>query len=460
MVRKMVSLRGRLRRPYTLLDLSRDAYKVHEKCGVLPLWEKHCRPVLIKAQETTIVEQNIIESPESDVYRAWVNSIIAGVIHYHLIDYKALTPNNPMFPASLKDERLLQELKVFGQLTDLDRREADLSEYVPLLNNGDAPLALLAKIADYAITHYQHDILKDFVSDIPHPLFRLYPSLQNARECMSADAKAGMQIYAPIAELFGHPGIAGDIFQHAFHVRYPDIYKFVLEQLSDERIKEKVLFTQRIVKIITKRIENDLRREGFDCELNHRWKKHKGKIMKKVRGELDEEHEKSEKRNLTSLEEYMAQRMESYSITELHDIVAARVILDRYEGNKIDEMEKGMKKEVINKAKKIIERHIDRLIYSSGNAYSYDHKFYDKENGYKSHHFDVKPLTVSNATNFEIQLRTREWHEVSEHGKAAHFLYVLKQGKKEDSKISEEHKKFIKMIDSTYSDIIYMRKAA
>ena len=449
MVRKMVSLRGRLTKPYTLLKLGRDAYKLYDKCGVLPLWEKHCRPVLIKAQETTIVEQNIIESPESDVYRAWVNSIIAGIIHYHLIDYKALTPNNPMFPASLKDERLLQELKVFGQLTDLDRKGADLSEYVPLLNNGDAPLALLAKIADYAVTHYQHDILKDFVSEIPHPLFRLYPSLQNARESMDADAKAGMLIYAPLAELFGHPGIAGDIFQHAFHVRYPDIYNFVIEQLNDERTRDKIFSTQRMVKIITKRIENDLRREGFDCELNHRWKKHKGKIMKKVRKELSEDYGKSEESNHIPLKEYITQRMEIYSITALHDIVAARIVLDRYEGDKIDEMEEETKKEVINKAKKIIESHIERLIYSSGNAYSYDHTFYNKENGYRSHHFDVKPLTVGNTTNFEIQLRTREWHEVSEHGKAAHFYYI--GGDSE----------FVEIVKDSYKDRMHIfRKAA
>jgi len=449
MVRKMVPLRGRVIRPPTLLESTRNAYTFHEKCGVLPLWEKHSRPVLIKAQETTIVEQNIIESPDSDVYRAWVNSVIADIINYHLIDYKALSPNNPIFPSSLRDERLLQELKVFGQLTDLDRKGADLSEYVPLLNNGDAPLALLAKIADYAITHNQHDILRDFVSEIPHPLFRLYPSLQNARESMNADAKAGMLIYAPLAELFGHPGIAGDIFQHAFHVRYPDIYKFVVEQLNDERIQEKIVFTQRMIKIITKRIENDLRKEGFDCELNHRWKKHKGKIMKKVRKELSEDYGKSEKSNSISLKEYIAQRMGAYSITALHDIVAARILLDRYEGNKIDEMEEETKKEVINKAKKIIEGHIERLIYSSGNAYSYDHKFYNKENGYRSHHFDIKPLTVGDTTNFEIQLRTREWHEISEHGKAAHFYYI--GGDNE----------FVEIVKDSYKDRMHIfRKAA
>jgi len=449
MERKMTSLRGRVIRPRSMLQESRDAYEFHEKCGVLPLWEKHSRPVLIKAQETTIVEQNIIEGPESDIYRAWVNSVIASIINYHLIDYKALSPNNPIFPPALKDERVLQELQVFGQLTDLDRKGADLSEYIPLLNNGDAPLALLAKIVDYAITHNQHDILKDFVSTIPHPLFRLYPSLKNARESMRSDAKAGMQIYAPLAELFGHPGIAGDIFRHSFNVHYPDVYNFVIEQLNDERIQERIYFTQNLVKEVIGKVEAKLIKEGFSCEVTPRWKKHEGKIMKKVRSELSEEYTKSEESNTIPLKEYISRRFESYSITELHDIVASRVVLDRYNGDDIDKMNDEQKREVIDKAKKVIEDNIEMLIYSSGRSYEYDHKFNNKENGYRSHHFDVKPLSVINATNFEMQLRTREWHEISEHGKAAHFYYI--GGDSE----------FVRLIQDAYERRIYMfRKAA
>jgi len=449
MERKMASLRGRTKRPRTLLQSNRDAYKFHDKCGVLPLWEKHSRPVLLKAQETTIVEQNIIESPESDVHRAWVNSVIAEIINYHLIDHNTLTMGNPILPPSLKDERIMQELKVFGQLTDLDRKGADLSEYAPLLNNGDAPLALLAKIADYAITHNQHDILKDFVSDIQHPLFRLYPSLADARECMSADAKAGMLIYAPLAELFGHPGIAGDIFRHAFNVRYPDVYNFVLQQLGDADVQEKIHFTQKIVKKLTQCVDNELNKEGFSCEVTPRWQKHEGKMMKKVRKELSEEYTKSDASNSVPLKEYISGRLESYSITSLHDVVAARAVIDKYKGKDIDKMEEKEKKETVEKAKKIIEKHLGRLISVSGNAYFFDHKFYCKDNGYRSHHFDVKPLTVRNSTNFEIQLRTREWHEISENGKAAHFYYI--GGDSE----------FVAIIKDAYSHRMHMfRKAA
>lgn len=449
MERKMASLRGRVIRPRSMLQENRDAYKFHEKCNVLPLWEKHSRQVLIKAQETTIVEQNIIEGPESDIYRAWVNSVIASIINYHLLDYKALSRDNPVFPSALRDERVLQELEVFGKLTDLDRKGADLSEYIPLLNNGDAPLALLAKIADYAITHNQHDMLRDFVSTIPHPLFRLYPSLKNAQESMASDAKAGMQIYAPLAELFGHPGLAGDIFKHSFHILYPDVYNFVLDQLKDERTQEKVYFTQKLVKGIIKKIEQRLIAEGFTCDVTPRWRKHEGKIMKKVRSELSNEYTESEESNTISLKEYISRRFESYSITELHDIIASRVIIDKYNGEDVDKMSDEQKTEAINKAKKVIEDNIKMLIESSKHSYEYDHKFNDKENGYRSHHFDVKPLSVISATNFEMQLRTREWHEISEHGKAAHFYYI--GGDSE----------FVKLIQDAYERRIHMfRRAA
>lgn len=448
MERKMSPLRGRLTKPSTLLFTNREAYKFHEKCGVVPLWEKHCRPVLTKAQETTIVEQDIIENPQSDVYRAWVNSVIAEIINYHLVDYRALRENRMELPPALRDERVLQELELFGKLTALDRKGAPLSEYVPLLNNGDAPLALLAKIADVAITHTQHNILSDFVSNVPHPLFRLYPSYQKAIEAMSADAKAGMQVYAPLAELFGHPTIAGDIFIHAFHVCHPDVYKFVIDQLNNGEIQEKISFTQEIVKLLIKKIESDLKKAGFGCVVTPRWKKHEGKMMNKIRNGFVEEYKNSEASNLISLKDYVSRRFESYAITELHDIVAARVVLDTYKENSIDEMEDEEKKTVIDEANKIIKKHLDILIYSSGNAYVYDHKFYNKENGYRSHHFDVKPVTIRNSTNFEFQLRTREWHEVSEHGKAAHYYYI--GGDSE----------FVQIIKFAYKDRVYIFKKA
>jgi (p)ppGpp synthase/HD superfamily hydrolase len=70
--------------------------------------------------------------------------------------------------------------------------------------------------------------------------------------------------------------------------------------------------------------------------------------------------------------------------------------------------------------------------------------FLDKENGYRGFHFD----TVSESGNplralpFEIQVKTPEWSDIANHGKAAHYYYL---GGDTD---------FVDMIKASYNDII------
>ncbi len=432
----MKPLRERTKRPPKTLDSNRIAMKFHERLGVPKIYENHIREVKGKAVQTTIVEPKLVNDPLSDVYRAWVNSTIDEILNYHVVKHEALetlaNAGTSVVPGTgvvttpaFKDERLVQELRTFGKLTELDRKGADLSEYVPILNNGDAPLAVLAKIVDYAVTHCDGDHLNDVISPVGHPIFRMFKDKTEALEALRKEAKAGEMIYAPIAELFGHPGLAGDILMHAFKVNHPDIHDYVVDTLREAEVSERLMFTRDIVRKVKKKIEAELFKMGFDVEMQERMSKHRGKTMRKVRKMLANDYGESEESNLISLREYIANHIDGYDVTGLNDLVAMRVILKTYCGREIDKMEEDEKLHVVNTiALEAVKKYLEALVVASGNRYSYNHEFWNKPNGYRSHHFDVMPITVLNAARFEIQVRTEEWHEISEHGKAAHYYYI------------------------------------
>jgi len=447
MVKKMVSLRERTERPMRAVDSNRIAYKFHERVGAPQIWENHIREVKTKSTETTVVEPAIIDDPRSDVYRAWVNSVLNDILNYHDVKHdvvRGIRHNPKVRTPALRDERVIEEIEFFGELTELDRKGADLSEYVPLLNNGHAPLALLARILDYAVTHNDGKYLNDFISPTGHPILRMFCSYEEALETLRNEAKAGEMIYAPIAELFGHPSLAGDILTHSFKVRYPQVYEHVTESLKDGIIREKLYFTRTIVRGIKKKIVEELHNMGFDVEMQERMAKHMGKTMRKVRKMLAKKYEDSEESRFLSLKQYITNHVEKFDITELNDLVAMRVILDKYRGEEIDSMEEEKKEHIISMAVGTIKERLNEFVMDSENSYRYSHDFWEKENGYRSHHFDVKPVTMVSAARFEIQVRTTEWHEISEHGKAAHYYYI------------GGNSEFVDMIKDSYKDRIHL----
>lgn len=451
----MKSLRERTTSPLTVLESNRIAAKFHERCGVPKIWENHVRAVERKAEDVKIVETTVIEKPEIDRHRAWINSILLDIINYHVVKHEVLetlakagTPviagggviTSPVF----RDERMVKELDTFGKLTELDRKGADLSEYVPLLNNGNAPLALLAKIVDYAVTHSDGDHLEDVISPYGHPIFRMFRSVEEALGALRKEAKAGERVYAPLAELFGHPGLAGDILIHAFRVNHPIIHDYVQATVDEPEVRGKLDFTRNIVQNLEISISNEFAKLGFTGGVQPRMKKHKGKIMRKIRRIMSKQYMNSSESGEIPLESYISKNLESYDMTTLHDMVALRVILSEFEGRKIDDMPENEKQHAINKALAIIRENIEALNTAIGGHYTYNHEFLDKTNGYRCHHFDVKPNGGVSAARFEIQVRTEEWHEISEHGKAAHFYYV--GGDSE----------FVDMVKDSYKDIIHV----
>jgi len=379
--------------------------------------------VLKKAEKHKIVEGKFIKHYIKDPNRAWVNSILAETILYHIIDHKRIEKNKYILPASVNDPAVKKEIVLFGKLIELDRKGAVLSEYIPLLNNGEAPLAILAKLADYAVTHNGENNLESFISKEGHPIFRTYSSMAEAYEALRMDANAGERIYAPIAELFGHPELAGSILKHAFDVNHHDIYNFVMERIKDAELQEKLSHTRIVVKELAKRIRKTLAGAGFDVAVIPRLMKHEGKIMRKVRRKIAERYNESEESKSIPFEDYISRTIERFDITSLNDLVALRVVINKVGKREIDSMEESEKRMVMNNAVALIKANIEMLESISSSKYRYQIEEWNKESGYRAIHFDCYPIK-NDMLKFEIQLKTFKEHWVAEEGGAAHWIYV------------------------------------
>ncbi len=367
------------------------------------------------------------------------------------------------------DEQVAEQIAVFSRLTELERSGAPLSAYASILDDGKTHLALLAKLADYAVTHKMEDHIDGLVSRKVSPLFRLYTSETNAQEMMRMDAMAGENLYGPVAELFGFPSIAGDIFEHAYRINHPEIYMRMAELSSDETIMQRMASTQGVVIELSRILRNALSSYGFEAEIELRKQKHLGKAMKKALRIMECEWEDGGKRG--TLDDYVKSRIASFDYDDFHDCVALRVIVHKIGESYMDNLQGMMahpgsahenKTFTVNNVNRLLSSiwvgplHLAlkivldtimslRLIHPLMKQCLPKITYYDKPNGYRAFHFD----TVSDSENdfrvlpFEVQLKTSEWHNVAEHGKAAHYYYL------------GGDTSFVDLIRRAYHDIIH-----
>ncbi|MEM3075624.1 MAG: hypothetical protein QW590_02265 [Candidatus Bilamarchaeaceae archaeon] len=398
---------------------------------------QHCLEVMKKAEEVKMVNGSAIKHYKKDPERAELNHRITEIVLYHMIDYDKVKCLDPSILQMLEERAIVDELRIFCQLRNLDRAGAPLESYIPLLNdNKPAPLALLPRIVDVAVTHTTSQRTNDVINNNGCSIFRLYDSQSDAENSLKRDATAGEKIYAPLAEFFGYPSLAGDILLHAFKINHREIYEYVMEKMNETGLTERLHTTQNIVKDLARRIRQTLRVQGFtDAIVAPRMKKHEGKIMRKIYRRLVDEfkrlhvgHNESSEENEEKLNKYIRSIIQYYDIAKLNDLVALRVIINKLHGIEVDKMEEDAKGRALELAKAVIESNLCGLNTTPGVLYKKcTPEFKVKpENGYKAFHYDTEPEDVltSRLLRFEVQLKTKEWHQIAEEGGAAHHYYL------------------------------------
>lgn len=194
-------------------------------------------------------------------------------------------------------------------------------------------------------------------------------------------AQETLEIFAPFAHRFGLSNIKTEMEDLSF--------KYLNKQLYDEiarKLKERKKEREKFIKKFVEPISDALEKENFKFEINGRAK------------------------HIYSIYRKMMSRNKSFD--EIYDLFAVRVILDT--DNKYDCFSAyGIISEIFIP---VPERFKDYISIP-------------KQNGYQSIHTTV---VSKEGKLVELQIRTREMHEVAEKGIAAHWKY------KENVKISDK----------------------
>lgn len=450
----MGNLEGKANQP-TLRSIVTTGRAFYERCGALPLYD-HCHRVSSKSASVGIIETKMLANPNSDRERRAASYILANTAMYHVLKPGYLDVPGVRFPEALHDERIAREIHAYAQLTENERTGASLAKYVPILNTGAAPLALLIKLADYSVTHRTEEMLEGLINPKASKLFRLYRSESQAIEMMAMDALAGEKIYGPVAELFGFPLLAGDIFEHAFKVNHPEIYDSVMMLSQDSEFLQRLGSTQKVVKDFARLLRNILQSHGFDAEVIMRKEKHAGKQMNKMIRLLREDFDKlsgHQRSAYHDFNDYVKLMVPPFNYGRFNDWVALRVIVKSYRGRDLDqllhdserpvpmeaaqrEFELGQMGQLLRMvqvnplklAVKIVGDALESLALMTDDFSRNECriKYNEKPNGYRAFHFDSHfgPGDQMPPLPFEVQLKTANWHDVAEGGMAAHYYYL------------------------------------
>ena len=196
-----------------------------------------------------------------------------------------------------------------------------------------------------------------------------YPDPERQREI----ARETMDIYAPLASRLGIWQMKWQLEDLAFRVLEPERYRRVASTLASRRAER-----ERFVRRVERGLREALEDAGIEAEVIGRVK------------HLYSIHEK--------MQRYSA---EGKSFDQIHDLLAVRVIV-----SSVAECYHALG--VVHQTWHPIPNSFDDYI---GNP---------KESMYQSLHTSV---LGPGARPFEVQIRTREMHEVAEYGVAAHWAY-------------------------------------
>ena len=191
-----------------------------------------------------------------------------------------------------------------------------------------------------------------------------------SRDRQIANAKETMDLYAPLANRLGIYSLKWQLEDLSFRYLYPEEF-FEIVQGLDKKRDERLKFLD----IVIKKIEDELKREGIEYEIQGR-AKHLYSIYRKM-------------------------KRDNKTLDEIYDLFAIRIVVNSV---KDCYASLGIVHELFNPMPGRFKDYIAM----------------PKPNMYQSIH---TTLIGPNGTPFEVQIRTWDMHRVAEFGIAAHWAY-------------------------------------
>ena len=187
-----------------------------------------------------------------------------------------------------------------------------------------------------------------------------------------------LELFAPLAHRFGLFALKNQLEDLSLQVLHPDEYAAIVERLEDSSDER-----ERYVNSFIEPLKDRLERDGFQCDIYGRPK------------------------NIGSI--YRKMTRQSKPIDEIYDLFAIRIVLHT-EGRKGKEDCWRVYSIITDLYKPLPERFRDFISVP-------------KSNGYQSLHTTVLGPA---GRRVEVQIRTRDMHDIAERGLAAHWKYKEK----------------------------------
>lgn len=275
----------------------------------------------------------------------------------------------PVATAGLMDRELLQEIygKEIIKLIDGVEEMAAIGQLNVTLHGSEAS----------AQVDNVRRMLLAMVDDFRCVVIKLAERICNLREVKDQPddvrrkaAKECANIYAPLANRLGIGQLKWEIEDYAFRYQQPDTYKQIAKQLSERRIVR-----EQYIKDFVADLRSEMNNAGINADVSGR-PKHIYSIWRKM-----------QKKNL--------------AFDELFDVRAVRIIAD-----KLQDCYAALG--VVHTKYKHLPSEFDDYVANP------------KPNGYQSIH---TVILGPEGKTIEIQIRTKQMHEESELGVAAHWKY-------------------------------------
>lgn len=320
--------------------------------------------------------------------KAYLTAVEAHMGQMRASDEPYIT--HPLAVAATLAEMKLDEISVAaGLLHDVVEDSSVTIDYIKKefgeeIGNIVWGVTKISKIPDLDVENAKAETLKKMIiamtSDVRVILIKLADRMHNIRtlDAFRPDkqrriAKETLEIYAPIAYRLGMGKIKATLEDSSFPYAYPEEY----QKINDEIAGKKVWAIDKL-QILQKEIRKILRKYKIRGDIEYRIKREIS-IFRKI-------------------------KKQSISLDKVYDFLGLRIITNSIENCYI------IMGEIHQKWKHIPSRWRDFINHP-------------KNNGYQSIHTTIIAEIEKKAVMFEIQIRTREMHQIAENGIAAHWKY-------------------------------------